>query len=70
MAGTEGVYCAGSILKQTAGYSALVCAGECLTDVKCVAYSQRPDSQCLLHVDFCNSTDLMEDQGSLYSGAN
>ena len=70
IAGTEGVYCDGSVLKQTTAYSALACAGECLADVQCVAYNHLPDSRCLLHGNFCNSADLMEDQGSLYSGAN
>ena len=66
--GTGGVYCAGPVLKQTEAPSATQCATECSSDAQCVAYSQRAGSQCLLHVDFCASTDLSAEPGSFYAG--
>ena len=68
MAGTRGLYCTSPGLRQTAARSALLCARDCSNDVQCVAYSQRVDSQCLLHADFCSPANLLADEGSLYTG--
>ena len=68
MAGTGGVYCPGPVFRQTAARSALRCARDCTSEAQCVAYSLRPNSQCLLHAEFCESADLLAEERSLYTG--
>ena len=65
--GTRGTYCAGPVIREKSANSALQCAGECSSDATCVAYTQR-NSKCLLHEDFCSTSDLQPEPGSLYAG--
>ena len=59
--------CDASTLRETTARSKLLCAGECRSDAKCVAYSRR-GSQCVLHHKPCSWSDLLPEAGAHYVG--
>ena len=59
-------FCNVQTLRENTADSELLCAMQCGSDAQCVAYSRR-GSQCVLHDEFCSSTDLLSENGAYYA---